>query len=101
MAASNMESYGHGASLYGNWVESISERAQLSQGDGCMSATDVARQILQVVEGTCSGSKWRSPPSWFLAGGKALYYYFVGLVQMTFGWPINGMLATRFKLTSS
>ena len=38
------------------------------------------------------------PPVWFLAGGNALQYWLIGLVQKLFGWPVNSMLAKKFGL---
>lgn len=32
------------------------------------------------------------------AGGKAAYFAALGFIQRLFGWPVNSILAKRFKL---
>lgn len=49
---------------------------------------------MQAVAGPAGGV----PPAWFLAGGRALSLWFMGLLQMLLGRPIDGLLARRFGL---
>ena len=39
-----------------------------------------------------------APPTWVFAGGKAWFFWTLGLMQKVMGWPANGMLARKFKL---
>eukprot|EP00887_Chlorella_sp_A99_P003709 scaffold7.g3709.t1 len=63
-----------------------------------------ARQVLAVVlRSAAAGAapkQRRVAPAWFLAGGKALFYFAAGLVQRTVGWPVYGMMASRFGLSA-
>jgi hypothetical protein len=74
-----------------------------------MPAEQAADQVVAVINRSAlvSSSRrsaigaWRPrpPPTYFLVGGKALYYWAVGVVQKVFGWPVNGMIAKAFKLS--
>lgn len=72
-------------------------RAHLSQGEGAVSAEVAAAQIVAVIEKTMRKNP-PFPPIWFFAGGKARTYWFVGLLQKVFGWPINAVMMKRFSL---
>lgn len=80
-----------------------------------MTAEATAKQIVAVLVrstpgGASAGGSWwgwlggwwrgrPAPlPAWTLAGGKAPYFFFAGLVQRTIGWPIYSMLSARFGL---
>lgn len=98
VAAMDMSAYSKPSSMYRQWVESIANRARMSQSGPCMEAEDAARQIGKVIEAALKCSGKQGPPPWFLAGAQALYYWVLGFFQMNFGWPVNGMLKKKFHL---
>jgi len=102
VSASDIEAYANDSSLYAPWIQGIAERARLSQASGCMEARDVAEEIQKVVQRSyITGKSRRRPPTWFLVGGNSFYYWLLGFVQMHLGWPVNAMLAKKFKLQVS
>ena len=61
-----------------------------------MSAEAAAAQIAAVVGRSGAGA--RPPPRWFLAGGKALAIFLLGLWHKLVGWPVEGLLRSQFGL---
>ena len=96
-ARANYEIYESETSLYSHWVNSIRMRAHMSQAEGAVRAEKAANQIATVIEKAMRKSP-PSPPVWFFAGGKARTYWFIGLLQKIFGWPINAIMTKRFGL---
>lgn len=73
----------------------VLHRLRSALGGGRQVAPAEQRQGQQAVAAV------RVPPTWFLAGGGARLFFLSGLAQKLVGWPINGILAKKFKLDAS
>ncbi|GAB4818201.1 hypothetical protein N2152v2_005247 [Parachlorella kessleri] len=101
-ASSNieLERYQAQSSAYRPYIQGIKQRLGISQdsSSGTMSAEATAAQIGRVIEQYFQGGGSRAPPRWFLAGGKAWYFWTAGLLQKLFGWPTDGINLRKFGL---
>lgn len=96
---SRIERYEGDSSVYQKWAGSIRGRLTESQGGASVPAEQAAAKVINVIESALLDT--RRSPSWFLVGGNALMYWFLGVIQKTLSWPVNGLLARRYELTAS
>jgi len=90
--------YDRPESAYRRWAASIRARANASQASsGAMPAETAAAQVMAVIDRQCRMAG-RRPPTWFFAGGRARMLWTLGLLQKTWGWPANRILAKTFGL---
>lgn len=75
----DMNKYNSSKSFYVRVADNIKMRAQASQAPGCAPVEAVAKQIADQLCKT-------QPPAQFIVAGKAIYYKFMGLLQL-FVWP--------------
>lgn len=100
------------SSLYSPIASSIRERARAGQDPRASTTAEAAAaQVMAVVMAAVvgGGGGWLAraaaalglggrAPAWFLAGGQAAYFFLVGLLQRTVGWPTVPILEKRFGL---
>lgn len=97
--STSLDRYDSERSAYTPWVASIRARADASQSKGAMSAIKAARRVVKVVEASVvQPNQHDNPPVWFFIGGNAFIFWFLGIWQKVFGWPVNGILSRKFGL---
>lgn len=90
-ATSGFEQYEDPSSLYHGYVNNMRRRARASvTTKAAVPAEQGARTIVEVIERWAYGNK--QPPVWFLVGGNAFLYWFLGIYEKIFWWPLNKYL---------